>query len=210
MCIDKLTDGSRFAPIEEKLAGGVGSRAPRAVPVDTTYPAEKEQRLIAEWAAARGECIRAANRFGTATYRPPIQAIGIEAETRVLAAALVLYNGKMSYGEFNQERQAIANEMRARLAALSRQIQSQRATQVQADREARERAEMQKQIDEAERQTLAARQQAAKAREAQERTARSSAAARAQRPSRPRQPPAAPVRYPDCFAFGDRMVCTNR
>ena len=207
-CLDQLTADARFAPIARKLTVGTVPFAPPPVAIDTTYPDKRELQAIGEWAAARGECVKAANRFGNATYRPPLQAIGIEAENRVLAATEVLYNRKMTWGEFNRERQAIAVEQGARVAAFRQRVQSQQAAQEQSARQAREREQLQKAIEETERLTSATQEQTAQARQRQEDALRRAAGARGNRPY-PSLPPPSPRTYRDCFAFDNRIVCTR-
>ena len=203
-CIDKLAADPGFAQLAGKLAVGAATdKAPTIV--DTSLANNTERQVIAEWAAARAECLKADSRYGNAVYRPPLQAFGIDAENKVMAAAVELYDRKISFGEFNRQRQAIAEELRGKAAHLRQEIQSQRTAQEQADRQTREREQMQREVDEAERQAALARRQAEQAQEA---TARLTT-----RPSRPdgaRRHELAPiVPYRNCFRFGSRITCTS-
>ena len=172
---------------------------------DSSLASSKERQVISEWAAARGDCIKADSRYGREVYRAPLQTYGIDAENKVMAAAVALYNREISFGEFNSRREIIAVELRGKAADLSRQIQTQRTVQEQADRQSREREQMQREIAEVELQATMARQEAAQAK-------RDAAwhSTHAYRRDGPRSYQHAPmVSYRNCFRFGSRMTCTG-
>jgi hypothetical protein len=204
-CMDRLATDSRFALVAGKLAVGVLTSATPAMSADTSLASNKELPVIAEWAAARAECLKAESRFGNAIYRPPLQAYGIDAENKVMAATEELFNRTISYGEFNRRRLTIAEELRGKVADLRRQIQSQNAYLEQADRQAREREQMQRDIEGVERQVALARQQSEQAYE--------TAARRSARPAGPdglrRRPYPAGVPYRNCYRFGNQLSCTG-
>ena len=154
---------------------------------------------------ARGACIREESKYGNAGYRPPLQAYAIDAENKVMAAAVALYNREISFGDFNRRRQAIAEQLRAQKADLNSQIQSQRAAQEQSDQRTREREQMQREIEAAESQASAARRQAEQAQEA---VARLPTGAY-RRDGRREYRPASAAPYRNCFRFGARMTCTG-
>jgi hypothetical protein len=203
-CMDQLPAVPAYAVIAGKLAMGAGAYATSAMLADTTLANNRERQVVADWAAARAECVKADSRFGNDIYRPPIQTFGIGAESRVMAAAVELYDRKISFGEFNQRRQIIAEELRAKVTSLQRQIQSQLSAQEQADQLTREREQMQREIEEMRRQAELARRQSAEAQGA--------AGVIPTRPSsqerilRPLPPRIVLNRY--CFRFGDRIICT--
>lgn len=204
-CIDKLAADSGFALLAGKLAVGMASGTTPAMAADTSLANSKERYVIAEWAAARAECLKADSRYGNAVYRPPLQTFGIDAENKVMAAAVELYDRKISFGEFNRRRQLIAEELRGKAADLSRQIQSQEMALEQADRQTREREQTKRDIEEVERQAVLARQQAEQAQDAAARQP-----ARRSRPDVPRRYQLAPiVPYRNCFRFGSRITCTG-
>lgn len=203
--MERLAADSKFAPLAGKVSLGMTANAVPPRRADASFASDSERPVIAEWAAARGECIKAYSRYGNAAYRPPLQAFGIDAENKVMAAAVALYNRAISFGEFDRRRQAVAEELRAKAADLSRSIQLQRTAQEQADRLTREREQTQREIEEAERQATAAWQ---KAEQAQEGAAR--LPARAYRQGAPRRfQPAPIVPYRNCFRFGARLTCTG-
>lgn len=204
-CIDRLPANPRFAVLAGKLAIGTMTKVPPGAFEDSSFANDKERQAISEWAAARGECIAADGKYGQQAYRPPLQSYGIDAENRVMAAAVALYNREISFGEFNRQRQAIAAQQREKAADLSRQIQTQRTVQEQADRQTREREQMQRAIEEIELQATMARQEAAQAQKDA-----ASHSARGYRRDGPRSYQPAPiVSQRNCFRFGSRMTCTG-
>jgi hypothetical protein len=203
--MDHLAADSRFAPLAKKLEIGAVADTLPAMLGDASFASSKERQVISEWATARGACIREDTKYGNAAYRPPLRAYSIEAENKVMAAAVALYNREISFGDFNRQRQVIAEQLRAQKADLARQIQSQRTAQEQSDRQSREREQMQRQIEDAEVQASAARRQAE---QAQETVARlPNTAYRQDGPRRYGSTSAAP--YRNCFRFGARMTCTS-
>jgi hypothetical protein len=204
-CLNGLSSDPGFTLLANKLVVGVVTTSTPAVAADASLATNKELPVIAQWAAARAECLRADSRYGNAIYRPPLQTFGIDAENKVLAAAVELYNRTISYGEFNQRRHAIAEEFRGKAADLRRQIQTQNTALQQADDQAREREQMQREIERAEWDATLARQQSEQARAA---AARSSARPIGPDGLRRRQPwPVTP--YRNCFRFGSQLSCTS-
>lgn len=204
-CMDRLATDPRFALLAQKLVVGAVTSTPPAMLGDLSLVNGKERPVLAEWAEARGTCLREENKYGNAAYRPPLQTNAIEAESKVLAAAVALYNREISFGDFSRQRQAIAEQLRAQNADLSRQIQSQRMAQEQSDQRTREREQMQREIEGAELQASAARRQAEQAQETIARLPNN--AYRRDGPRDYRSTFAAP--YRNCFRFGARITCTG-
>lgn len=213
-CLGALADDARFAAIAGKVALGVQAEATPAMLADLTTANPKQVRALADWTAARSECVRAEAASGNPAYRPPLQTYRLEAESALIEAAADLHDRGITFGTFNRRRQAIAMVLRDKVAALSQRIQAQRSAQELADQQARERREQQRALEDAERQAALAQQQAARAREEAElarraeRAARKPPAAQPDRMQRPRVAPLAP--YADCFRLGERVVCTYR
>jgi hypothetical protein len=204
-CMVHLAADPRFALLAPKLAVGTVTSALPAMLADTSIVNNQERPIIAEWAAARGACIKADSKYGNAAYRPPLQNYVIEAENKVMGAAAELYDRSISFGEFNRQRQAIAERLLSQTAGLSQQIQSQRTVQEQADRQSREREQTHREIEDAELRATMARQQAE---QAQESAARFSSSTNRRGSSRGYRP-ASIARHRNCFRFGTRITCTS-
>ncbi|MDB5810851.1 MAG: hypothetical protein JWN94_2973 [Betaproteobacteria bacterium] len=204
-CLDRLLSDRSFAALIDKVDLGSGKSTTSRRTEDTSFANDKERAIIERWAASRADCLKANSRYGNDVYRPPLQAFTLDAENKVMAAAVELYDKKITYADFNRRRQAIYDELREKTAQLGRQIQQQGMAHEQADRQAREREQMQREIDEAERQAVLARQQAE---QAQESSARLST--RRSWPDAPRRYQPSPVTQArNCFRFGNRVTCTG-
>ncbi len=201
-CLEKLAAVPGFAILADKVALGAGKNTAPRMLADPSLANNTERPVIGKWAAARADCLKANSRFGNEVYRPPLQAFSMDAENKIMAAAVELYDLKISYGEFNRRRQAIDQDLREKTAQLGRQIQQQGLAYEQADRAAREHDRMQRDIEEAERQ---ARQQAEQAQE------NSAPVSRRQTfPDAPRRYQSAPITVNrNCYRFGGRITCTN-
>lgn len=204
-CLAKLASEAGLAAIANKVSLGMAATMTPSMLADTSVAGNHERPVISKWAAARAECLKADAKFGTEVYRPPMQAFGIDAEHKVMASAVDLYDKKISFGEFNRRRETVAEELRGKAAQLNRQIQQQSMAFEQADRQTREREQMQREIDEAGRQASIARQQAEAAQQA---AARRSVRPNAPSGARPYQPPPF-MAARNCFRFGNRIACTG-
>ncbi len=215
-CLAGLETDARFAAIAGKIALGARADAAPEMLADMSTAAGKQVRAVADWTAARSECVSAEAAFGNASYRPPLQSFRLEAESGIIEAAADLHDRRLSFGGFNRRRQAIAVELRGRIAGLSRQIQAQRTAQEQADQQAREKQQLQRSLDEAERLAAMAQQQATRAQQEADQARRDRRSAR--RPSAPASQPyrmqrprvAPPVPYASCFQLDGRTICTYR
>src|SRR5689334_19368576 len=101
-CLQKLSADHRFELLAGKLALGPETQSAPGLLADNSLANDRERPVISNWAAARAECVKASSRFGNDIYRPPLQAFSMDAENKVLAAAVELYNRKISFGEFNR------------------------------------------------------------------------------------------------------------
>src|SRR3982751_5199386 len=193
-----LAADPKLTSLSGKVSLGSAASVSSTMLGDRSVPNRNEREAIGNWAAARSECVKGASREGNDVYRPPLLTYNIEAENKVMAALSELHNGKISFGEFNQRRQAIADELRDKSAALNRRIQDQRAAEEQAGQRARENEQTQKEVQELERQASLAQQQAQEANERRIRPRRI-------QPYGVRPPAFGAIRpYRDCFQFGSR------
>ncbi|MDB5809095.1 MAG: hypothetical protein JWN94_1217 [Betaproteobacteria bacterium] len=203
-CIAKLESDSRFSTLRNKLALGPTARASPNLAANVNMPTDKERTAIKNWSTARKKCVDEAQGEGNAVYRPPLVTYAIEAERQVLAAAAELYDRKISYGDFQRQREDYNEQMQRKVVGLRRQIQNQNSAFAESDARARERQLLQKDVDEAERLASIAQQQA-------------------QNPSPPPSNQTQYRRYPsfrpdaenigpyrNCVNLGTRVVCSAR
>lgn len=212
-CLSALESDARFSALAGRLALGARADGTLEMQSDMSTPSGKQIKALADWIAARSECVRDEAASGNPAYRPPLQTFRLEAEGEIIEAAADLHDRQLSFGAYNRRRQQIEDVLRGKVAGLSRQIQAQQASLAQADQQARERQQLQRSLEDAERQANLAYQQSARTQQDLEQAKRSArrppaAAAPAYRMSRPRV--ASPVPYASCFQLDGRIVCTYR
>ena len=152
-CLHALTGDARFASIATKLALAQASDATPAMRLDPDLPTLSEQRAVAAWMQARQACFDAGAAFRRDHVPQPLNAIEAAGEDRLAAAAADLQRGRLTYGAFNLQRAAIADEAASHFVAVVRELrhrrqmsgQGQRQTEwlmrEQAGRQGRERAQ---------------------------------------------------------------------
>lgn len=201
-CLGKLPANKKLTPIVSKLAVSVVTETTFPMLADQSRPNELEKRAIADWAAERNECVKAGDDYWRRTYPPQIHALAIEAENTLMALAVELYNGKVTFGEFNKRRQAASDESQNKMTAILQQMKTQYDAQQQSQRLAQQQAE-----------------QAQQAIRAQDDIARRQAATQIllnqmqmnqPKPLVPYQMPVRPTYDTNCYQVGNQLNCTTR
>lgn len=207
LCLEGLVTDSRFITIAEKVAINAVEDTTFAMLANQSLANERERKAISEWVTARAGCIKAGSAYLQQTYLPQIYAWIQESENSLLATAIELYNGKLSFGEFNRRRKATAVEIDNKLAALLQQEQARAQARQQAQQQSVEAQQ-------------ATQQQAREAQEAQAELARQQAATQfllnrmGQSQPNPFQIPMPPTPRPtvntNCYQIGNQWNCTTR
>jgi hypothetical protein len=191
--------------LRKKVALGPASRVSASLTENADTPTDKERASLKAWTAARNKCVDQVQREGNAEYRPPLVTYAIEAERQLTSAASQLYDRKISFGDFERQREEINEKMQTKVGGLKRQIQQQNVTFSDTDARARQTQQMQKDVDEAERQAQLAQQQQT---QTPNPPARTYSEFRRYAPIRP--DPAAVGPYRNCVNLGTRVVCSPR
>lgn len=144
-CFVRLSEERRLDVIRAKLSL-LGSRTTTfAMLADESVPTAEEREAIATWATARADCMKDGDEYRARYWPAQASSLAVEAESRMTAEAVELFQQKINFGEFNKRRQAIANELAPRRAALRQQAQdaNDRAQQAQQAQQSQERARRQ-------------------------------------------------------------------
>ena len=96
-CHEKLAAAPGFAILADKVALGAGKNTTPRMLADPSLANNTERPVIGKWAAARADCVKANSRFGNEVYRPPLQAFSMDAENKIMAVAVELYDLKISW-----------------------------------------------------------------------------------------------------------------
>ncbi len=115
-------------PIRDKVALALTGPTPMALLIINSRPDEQERTALIAWADARQRCAVIARRFFAALPLPPSMDEGLKERVREGLAAFInqgqrlsnsltaaLYNGQLTFAEFNQKRENTHEKL---LAAL--------------------------------------------------------------------------------------------
>lgn len=88
---------------------------------DHTKPTDEEKVAIQKWVEKRSDCVQEVRAFNR-RFSAPEHIITIEEifYDKVLFLITDLYNGSLTYGEFNKRRKELASERRAKLSEMQR------------------------------------------------------------------------------------------
>lgn len=134
-CLDLLTKDARFAAIGTRLALAQARDATPAMLRDPDMPTLPEQRAVAAWMQARQACFDAGAAFRRDHVPQPLIVIEAAGESRLAGAAGDLQRGRLSYGAFNLQRAAIADEAASRFVAVVRELRYRRQMSGQGQRQ---------------------------------------------------------------------------
>lgn len=121
------SEDDKFPAISSKISIAVVTDTTLTMLADESLATPEEQHALSEWIDARAACVRSGDNWRQQNYPPQIYALALEGESRVRMLAADLYGRRISFGEFNKRRLALADDIRARLASVLQQLQAQAA-----------------------------------------------------------------------------------
>jgi hypothetical protein len=213
-CFATIADNSAVAPLQGKVALKIGTHPDLAMLANDHRPNKAEKVAIAAWVAEGERCYDLGHDFRATGYRPVIAALIDESMHALEALVAKLYAGKLTYAEFNEQRQAMDDSYRERVASTIQTLQSE-SSRDQANKQAQQASV------EAQRQAAAAQEAAAEVQnEANEQAAQDERRALALqmlpnvRPTYTPLPPPPPIRTPqgqntNCYQLGNQLHCTT-
>jgi hypothetical protein len=137
-CKDDMQQASDLDPIREKVelfrAASDKDPPPFAIASNEAFPTDSERPVIARWASMRDACVKRANAIlaTPSSGRPQDKinfqdqmSIGTELSAHVGELILLLYQQKLTYGQFAQkhyefDRDALASELALTKAIIDR------------------------------------------------------------------------------------------
>ena len=136
-CIDKVAKNPAYAPLQDKMSIGGDLEQTMSMLSDKSHITEEEKPLLLGWAEERRSCYAADDANLRTHVSIELYALINRTRSASLATTVDLYSGKISFGEFAQVRQKIADTHRegfAQLAARDRdakQARNDQATMMQ-------------------------------------------------------------------------------
>jgi hypothetical protein len=213
-CFVTIADNPAVAPLQGKVVLKLGAHPDLAMLANEHRPSKTEKTAIAAWVAEGERCYDLGHDFRASSYQPVIAALIDESMHSLEALVAKLYAGKLTYAEFNQQRQAMDDAYRERVASTIQTLQAEN------NRDLANRQAQQASVD-AQRREATAQEAAAEAQnEANEQSAENERRALAlqlianARPTYTPLPPPPPIRTPqiqntNCSMLGNQWHCTT-
>jgi len=213
-CFATIADNSAVAPLQGKVVLKLGAHPDLAMLANEHRPTKSEKVAIAAWVAEGERCYDLGHDFRASSYHPVIGALIDESMHSLEALVAKLYAGKLTYAEFNEQRQAMDDSYRERVASAIQTLQAE-SSRDEASKRSQQAAV------EAQQRAAAAQEAAAEAQnEANEQAAQDQRRALAlqmlsnARPTYPPLPPPPPIRTPqiqntNCYQLGNQVHCTT-
>lgn len=125
-CIAALANDDALQPIADKVALSGDSDRAFFMMANNSHPTASEKVVILDWGNKRERCLS-----NNPPPQNPVTHILVEGFRTVQSMILDLYNGDVSYGEFNRRRQDLNNAQQAMLQQVINQYQQQQFQQRQ-------------------------------------------------------------------------------
>lgn len=152
-CVRELQNDPRFKSIAGKIPVAQIQDMKFQMLSDETLPNSQERKAIAELVDAHKQCIKVSETYRQRAYSLQINSILSESDNSMIAAAVDLYNRKLTFGKFNLLLQAIDTDARNKIAAATQQVklrQEEEQAKRQSEQAERARQEAQQKANEAE------------------------------------------------------------
>jgi hypothetical protein len=134
-CFRALAEDPVYEPLRSKIGSPVRINALTLEMLTRTDKATADDKPILErWAADRQECVSEGEFFRERNMAPGIaQAISAQ-QSELFDSIRALYNGEISYGEFNTRRKRMAEQTQRRLIGISQDARERQAAQAEERR----------------------------------------------------------------------------
>jgi len=106
-CKHGLVTDARFSSIKRHLSLSTHCETTPDMLADPTFPNEEQQKAIAQWMSAHSECHSRAQPRPSESTSSALAGRLDEIESAMIFDAADLYQRRISFGEFNQRRQAL-------------------------------------------------------------------------------------------------------
>ncbi|WP_225783365.1 hypothetical protein [Xenophilus sp. Marseille-Q4582] len=118
-CLTELHQAPKYEPLRSKVSlSKFPQRATLAMFADQTKPTEAEKALLSQLDADRNACFEAGREFRNYYVAGNISAEYQREYSEVTRLTAQIYNGELTYGQYNTKRAEIADAADARRGAL--------------------------------------------------------------------------------------------
>jgi hypothetical protein len=212
-CFSSMADNPALAPLKGKVVLKLDGRPDLAMLADDHRPTKRERDAISAWVSEGERCYDLGHDYRAAAYQPIIAAIIDESMHAIESLVAKLYAGKLTYAEFNQQRQASSDAYRERIASTLQGLRAE-SNREQADSQAQQASvEAQQRAAAAQEEAVEAQREAAEQARQDERRALALQMLSNMKPAYVVPPPpviqSPSIQNTNCSAFGNQMHCTT-
>jgi len=211
-CFDALATNSSIAPLQGKVVLKVGAHPDLAMLSDDHRPTKRERDAINAWVAEGERCYDLGNNFRASAYPPVVTALVDESMHALETLVAKLYSGKLTFTQFNEQRQSSDDAYRERIAQAVQTLQTEQ-TRDQANKQAQQASiETQQRAAAAQESAVEAQREAAEQAQQDERRALAVQMLSNLKPTYVAPPP--PIHVPQtqntsCYMLANQMHCTT-
>jgi hypothetical protein len=211
-CFDAMASNSSIAPLQGKVVLKVGAHPDLAMLSDDHRPTKRERDAINAWVAEGERCYDLGHDFRASAYPPVVSALIDESMHTLEALVAKLYSGKLTYAQFNEQRQSSDDAYREKIAQAVQAFQTEQSRD-QANQQAQQASiEAQQRAAAAQESAVEAQREAAEQARESERRALAMQMLSNMKPTYVAPPP--PIHVPqtqdtNCYMTGNQWHCTT-
>lgn len=126
VCSKRIAADPKFSALAQKVPLDLHMPTLEML-ADGSYPTPADRKSIGQWMAAEKSCIKQGDTYRHSHYPHELIALAANAEARITAVALALYNDQIQYGTANQELLAIYGDVTAQYDAIVERLNAEHA-----------------------------------------------------------------------------------
>lgn len=115
-CFNAMADNPSLAPLQGKIVLKIGDHPGLSMLSDDRRPTKREKEAIEVWGREAQRCFDTGHDYRAGAYTPVVATLIDESMHSLDVLAAELYAGKLTYGQFNQQRQANDDAFQERIA----------------------------------------------------------------------------------------------
>ncbi len=138
-CINSMNQQTFYAPLREKVSLGIVNDQTFSMLTNQSYVSNDEKPVIMAWVNERNRCFSENSTAISNEFSPPVFSLIATLQQNFERVAAQLYTGKITFGEFSQQRAQDASAVGAKIQNLL-QAEADNKNQIAAGNEQARRA----------------------------------------------------------------------
>jgi|GEM_PF-3293728 len=127
VCARRVAGDPQFSALAQKLPLDLHMPSFQML-ADDSFPTPAERTSLGRWMTAEKACIKQGDTYRRSHYPHELIALAADAEARVAAVAIALYNKQIQYGTANQDLLAIYGDVTAQYEAIVTRLNAEHTT----------------------------------------------------------------------------------